>query len=267
MEDSAETNVSQFYSSIGWETIDDVTEDARRFEDLRECAREYVSKCRLRVLNYIPRQGEYLLDMASGPIQYKEYLEYSKNFKKRYCVDLSKKALEIAKKRIGDHGVYLHGSFFDIDLDNDYFDCTISLHTIYHMNKNKQEEAVRKLIDVTKPGKNVIIVYSNPHTLLLPLAALRFLLNKLLPKKKKSGDSETGLYFFAFPIRWWYRFTDVAEVQILPWRSLNSDDQKLFIPDNDLGKKMFKVLFHLEDQLPQFFVQFFQYPMIVLTKK
>ena len=40
-----------------------------------------------------------MLDMASGPIQYPEYLVYSSNFKKRYCVDLSKNALEAAKKK------------------------------------------------------------------------------------------------------------------------------------------------------------------------
>ena len=101
--------------------------------------------------------------MASGPIQYPEYLEYSKNFNKRYCVDLSDAALESAKLKIGEHGVFLHGSFFDISLDEDFFDCSISLHTIYHMGKDRQEEAVRKLLYVTKVGKPVIILYSNPN--------------------------------------------------------------------------------------------------------
>ena len=32
---------------------------------------------------------------------YPEYLTYSANFKKRYCVDLSKKALDVAKKNWG----------------------------------------------------------------------------------------------------------------------------------------------------------------------
>ncbi|MCZ6677058.1 MAG: hypothetical protein O7E52_07385, partial [Candidatus Poribacteria bacterium] len=76
-------SVSKFYNEVGWETDGDNTEDAKRFEDLRNCAKEYVRKCRLRVLRHIPDEGENMLDMASGPIQYKEYLEYSKNFKKR----------------------------------------------------------------------------------------------------------------------------------------------------------------------------------------
>jgi len=145
MIDNAEERVSTFYNTVGWETEGEITEDARRFEDLREHAKQYVSKCRLRVLRHISDNGLNILDMASGPIQYVEYLEYSKNFKKRYCVDLSSGALEKAKKKIGDHGVFLHGSFFNIPMDENFFDCAISLHTIYHIDKGMQEEAVRKL--------------------------------------------------------------------------------------------------------------------------
>ncbi len=71
MMNDAEDKVSKFYNTVGWETEGEVTEDARRWEDLREYARGYVGKCRLRVLKHIPESGENLLDVASGPIQYK----------------------------------------------------------------------------------------------------------------------------------------------------------------------------------------------------
>jgi ubiquinone/menaquinone biosynthesis C-methylase UbiE len=267
--DKAEEKVSEFYNTVGWETDNYVTEDAKRFEDLRECSKEYISKCRLRVLRHIPGDGEYILDMASGPIQYKEYLEYSKNFKRRYCVDLSSAALEIARQKIGDHGVFLHGSFLDIPLYEDFFDCAISLHTIYHMDKEKQEEAVRKLLYVTKTGKKVIIVYSNPNTILtsLPFRLLKKLriLNK--SRYKRRQEEEAALYFYRHPIEWWKRFGDTADVDIFPWRSFSSDIQKRLTPDNKLGRMMFGALFSLEERFPVFFVKHFQYPMIVLTKK
>lgn len=270
MMNNAEERVSRFYSKIGWETEGETTEDAKRFEDLREYAKEYVSKCRLRVLRHIPDKGENILDMASGPIQYKEYLEYSRNYKKRYCVDLSSKALDDAKRKIGDHGMFLCGSFFDINLEDDFFDCAISLHTIYHIDRDKQEEAVRKLIAVTKPGRPVIIVYSNPHALIkylvLPLRLFKRIV-KLLRNTEKDSGKEFDLYFFAHPIRWWDRFRDVADIQILPWRSFASGHQKVFIPNNKFGKKMFDILFNMEEQFPNFFVKYFQYPMIILKKK
>jgi ubiquinone/menaquinone biosynthesis C-methylase UbiE len=149
--DNAEESVSKYCNSVGWETHEGITEEARRFDDLREHAKDYVSKCRLRVLRHIPDNGVNILDMASGPIACKEYLEYSQNFKKRYCVDLSSAALEMAKRLIGAHGEFLHGSFFNIPMEENFFDCALSLHTIYHIDKDKQEEAVRKLLYVTKP--------------------------------------------------------------------------------------------------------------------
>jgi ubiquinone/menaquinone biosynthesis C-methylase UbiE len=272
MNNNAEDKVSEFYNNIGWKEENETTEDAKRWEDLREHAKEYVSKCRLRVLRHIPDRGEYILDMASGPIQYKEYLEFSKNFKKRYCIDLSSGALEQAKKKIGDHGIFLHGSFFDLPLEENFFDCSLSLHTIYHMDKDKQEEAVRKLIRVTKPGKPVIIVYANPD---FATSLRSFFLFRVLrsakrifskPVNKAVSEQALCLYYFRHPIKWWSRFGDVASVNILPWRAFGSDIQKKLLPNNKIGKLMFDLLFKLEEKFPDFFTKNGYYPMIVLTK-
>ena len=220
-EKSAEERASIFYNSVGWELNEGVSEDAKRWEDLRECAQEYVSKCRLRICQHIPEKGDYILDMASGPIQYKEYLEYSKNFEKRYCVDLPSKALAEARKKIGDHGVYLDGSFFDIPMETNFFDCAISLHTIIHIDKDKQEEAVRKLIEVTKPGQPVIIVYGNPKTYVKylkkrgPAKLIRKLIQLLNHNRKvaKAKISKQGaLYGYHYPLSWWQQFNDVATI-------------------------------------------------------
>lgn len=281
---NAEESVSRFYNTVGWQAEGDVTEDARRWEDLRESARDYVSKCRLRVLRHIPPTGANILDMASGPIQYVEYLEFSRNFDKRYCVDLSSTALDKAKKRIGSHGVFLHGSFLDLPLEEAFFDCTVSLHTIYHIDKDRQEEAVRKLIHVTKPGGPVIIVYRNPNTIVSSLRSrfgllrrARNLLARLARRRKErtdaGGSGRTGsevevpsLYFYPHPLEWWNRFGDVARVRILPWRSFEADTQKKLFPDNATGRKMFEWLFVLEERFPDFFARRFDYPMIILTR-
>jgi len=276
-----EVKANEYYNTVGWETEEEITEDARRWEDLREYPREYVSKSRLRLMRHIPKSGENILDMASGPIQYKEYLEYSRNFKKRYCVDLSSEALESARHKISNHGVFMHGDFLTLPFEENFFDCAVSLHTIYHIEKNMQEKAVRKLIYVTKPGKPVIIIYSNPNTLLVlkPYQQLRKFLSFLynLPgkikqisvrdSKKKTAEPEVNLYIYPYPNEWWYSFSDVADVSIRPWRSFSSDIQQSIIPDNKIGKLMLKILFRLEDSFPNFFAKNFQYPMIILTKR
>jgi ubiquinone/menaquinone biosynthesis C-methylase UbiE len=182
-------------------------------------------------------------------------------------VDLSAKALADAKKKIGDRGVFLHGSFFDLELEENLFDCAISLHTIYHMDKEKQEEAIRKLMAVTKPGQPVIIVYRNPHTLIEYFVSPLRKLKQAWKKLSSNTTNETPLYAFAYPINWWERFSNEADVEILPWRSFYAPHQKILIPNNKLGSKIFTLLYNLEEKFPNFFVKHFQYPMIILRKK
>lgn len=266
---NAEKIVSNFYNTIGWNLENKISEDARRWEDLRQNAAEYVSRCRLRLLRHIPAVGENIIDMASGPIQYGEYLEYSRNFKFRHCVDLSLPALELARTKIGEHGVYHHGSFFDLHFEDDYFDCAISLHTIYHMDKDMQEEAVLKLIRITKTGKNIIIIYSSQNTLISwPFRMVKKLYFMVILLFKLNIDkSEDDLYFYCHNIEWWSRYKDVAEVKIYPWRSFSTNAQKKLFPNNKIGAWLFSKLFNLEERFPRFFIKYFQYPMIVLTKK
>ncbi len=270
-EEAAEASVSNFYNTVGWELTDGNTEDAILWEDLRYNSREYITKCRLRLLNHIPLDGKYMLDMASGPIQFPEYLEYSKTYDKRYCVDLSSTALDLAKNKIGDKGVFLHGSFFDLEIPENFFDCSLSLHTIYHIDRNLQEVAVKKLLKVTKPGRPVIILYSNPNTLVsLPFRLARKVLSFCnLNSKPTIPDyiAENSLYFYAHPIDWWDRFSDCATVEILPWRAFATNFQKVLIPDNKFGAWLLDALFNLENRYPGIFVKYFQYPMIILTKK
>ena len=166
--------VNKFYNNFGWGKKNKHTLDATLFEDLRYYSKEYVSKCRKRINNYIPRKGSNLLDFASGPIQYKEYLQYSKNFKYRHCVDFSRIAIRDAKLKLGKNGKYYCGDFFKIKLKKNYFDCILSLHTIYHIDKKLQTTAVKKLINISKKKSPIIIVYSNPNTIINKLSKLIF---------------------------------------------------------------------------------------------
>jgi SAM-dependent methyltransferase len=287
-----ERGVAKFYDTMRWDTSkwDDLSETKKaysRWDDNRECARSYSQRCRSRAFRHIPASGEYMLDVGCGPLQFDEYVDYSKNFKKRYCVELSARALEDAKAKIGDHGVFFHGSFFDFDLEDDFFDCSLSLLTIFNIHKDEQEAAVRKLIRVTKPGKPVVIVYINPNTIVtalasswparlfkaikLPLVRANILRkNRKRPGKKpqkQAARRDSRLYFHRHPIEWWSRFSDVATVEILPWASLSPLTQKAAIPDSRLGTRMLDYLFALEDRYPNFFGRYSEYPLIVLTKK
>jgi SAM-dependent methyltransferase len=258
---ATEDQVREFYDSKGWHADtagpDVVYADAQLWEDLRPCAAAYVSACRRKVLDYLPQTGERLLDAGSGPIQYPEYLEYSRGFAKRVCVDVSERALAEARTKLGDRGDYVRASLLELPFPADHFDAAVSLHTIYHIDRDLQEGAVRELIRVVKPGARAVVVYANPDRL-----AARF---KRLAGRRTAPDSGP-IYFFAHPLSWWQRFSDAAAIAIVPWRSLNANESRRLIPDNAIGAGIFRALLAFERAVPGWAKWAGCYPMIVLTK-
>jgi 2-polyprenyl-3-methyl-5-hydroxy-6-metoxy-1,4-benzoquinol methylase len=248
--------VFKFYNEDGWSERKKNTNDAILFEDLRPVASGYISHCRKKINKFIKKKGNHILDFASGPIQYEEYLEYSKNFKVRHCVDFSKQAIKKARLRLGKKGKYYCNDFLKINFKKNFFDTIISLHTIYHISKNKQAKVVRKLISISKRNCPIIIVYSNPETIINKFKKFFFF-------KKKKKDK---IYFYCHNNKWWSQFSKLAEVNIYPWRSFSSQHQKLIFPNNIIGKLMFKILIYLEEKYPFFFSKYFQYQIIVLKK-
>jgi SAM-dependent methyltransferase len=256
-----EDQVSEFYETTGWQADiagpDAVYADARLWEDLRSCAAEYVSACRLKVLEHLPSTGELILDAGSGPIQYPEYLEYSRGFAKRVCVDLSQRALDEARDKLGDRGEYVRASMLDLPFPDDHFDAAVSLHTIYHVDADRQGDAVRQLLRVLKPGAPAVVVYANPDRLAARLKRLA---------RRRSHPATGPIYFFAHPLAWWKRFSDEAAVDVVPWRTLNANESKRLIPDNAFGVRVFRALLSLERTCPGWTTRLGCYPMIVLTK-
>ena len=239
---SAENNVRDFYDGKGWDSDSSgATTDAQLWEDLRPCASDYVSACRRKLLEFLPRTGDRLLDAASGPVQYPEYLDYSRGFNKRVCVDLSQKALDQAQKKLGDHGEYVCASILELPFEDRSFDAVVSLHTIYHIEARQQEAAVRQLIRVARPGAPIVIVYSNPDRLFARLRRLA---------TGRKGSATENLYFHPQPLAWWDRFRDSCEVELHPWRTLTAQDSRRLIPDNALGHAALRVLLEAERGFP-----------------
>jgi hypothetical protein len=87
------------------------------------------------------------------------------------------------------------------------------------------------------------------------------------PRAVNTVTLDSGLYFFAHPLGWWNRLADVADVKFYPWRSFGSSHQNFLTPDYKLGRMLFSLLFKLENTFPWLFTNYFQYPMIVMTKK
>ena len=159
-------------------------------------------------------------------------MAYSRGFKKRHCVDFSIQAINSAKKKIGKKGKFFCDDFLKIKFRESYFDAIVSLHTLYHISKNKQEKVVRKLIRISKKNSPIIIVYSNSNTLVN-------IFKKIIFYKKKAKQKK--LYFYCHNFRWWKRFSKDAKVEFYPWRSFSSQHQKILFPSNLFGKFLFNI--------------------------
>ena len=233
-----EDQVRDFYENEGWHAdttgSDEVYGDAAALGG--PCARARPSTSRraaARCSSSSRQSGERILDAGSGPIQYPEYLEYSSGFTKRVCVDLSQRALDEARNKLGDRGDYVRASLLELPFPDDHFDAAVSLHTIYHVDSDQQEGAVRELMRVLKPGASAVVVYANPDRLAARLKRLA---------RRRSHPATGAIYFFAHPLSWWKRFSDEAVVEIVPWRTLNANESKRLIPDDAFGVRVFRAL-------------------------
>ena len=237
-----------FYTKKGW-NIDDNGNfvDAVLYEDLRSYCKSYLSSNRQRLSKYFPQHGKFLLDCASGPIQYDEYLDYSSHYLKRFCVDLSEDALNIAKSRAPNHIETICGNLLELNFNDLSFDAILSIHTIYHIKLKDQIKAINSLLSNLSPSGVCLIIYSNPCCFIEKLKGLI----KRVFRRKRSPE-------FTFE-----RLT-IPEIQekfpqaeIIPYRLLSGEDMKRLFPNSYLSELLLKIILLLEPYLPLFLVQYY----------
>lgn len=273
-------DVQEFYDRIGWKKVDEETySDASQFEDLRAVSHEYISKCHRRVTRYIQKSGNYILDAASGPVQYEEYLAYSKHYDFRICVDISLLALKEASKKIGNKGVFIQANITNLPLAENSIDAIVSLHTIYHVPAEEQFTAFQELHRVLKPGATAAIVYSwgwrSPLMMfmLLPISMLRWPLRLLRQSKAwltkpPAASNEPALYFFCHRrMRVQEELRKFCDFDLVVWRSVNILFLRVYCHSWLFGKQLLSLVFSLEEKFPQFFGKVGAYPLIVMRKR
>jgi SAM-dependent methyltransferase len=261
-------SVKDFYDNEGWKYAGANSRDAIINENLTEIASNYVHSVRMRIFHAIG-SGSSLLDVGCGPIQYSEYVEYSQNFKTRVCVDLSSEALKLAKEKIGDHGDFIVGDYLLLPTPKSApFDGATLINVLYHVKREDQEKLVRKILNDLKPGAKLVIVYSNPHS---PSAVITKILVQvkrqlgLLTSRKNRATHGNPIYFFRFPLDFWKRFEDQAEVQIRAWRTFSPALEKLMFRKHFFGAGLFRIIFKLENQ--KWWNRVAEYPIIIMEKR
>jgi SAM-dependent methyltransferase len=268
--------VRQFYDQVGWVQVSDGIYQNARYEDLRPVSREYITRCHQRILRHIQQKGRYLLDAGSGPIQYPAYLEYSHNYHKRICLDISITALQEARQRIGDHGLFVVGDIAHLPFKSGVFDSVISLHTIHHLPVDDHIPAYREMHRVTKPGCPAVMVngWDNPPLVRLLNAPRLFYRRMQTGRKDKQQkialklDEGKGTYVKKINATWLRReLGRYMKVDIFVWRSVNVHFLRFYIRPQLCGRWLLKLLYGFEELFPHFFGIVGAYPLIVIQDK
>lgn len=262
-------SVKEFYDEVGWKTAPEgAFIDAARFEDLRSVSQEYIHNCHLRVNHFLPEKGTFLLDAASGPIQYAEYLTYSDGYQYRICADFSRTALKEARKRIGDKGIYLLCDVSNLPLQDQTMDGMVSLHTVYHLPADEQLNAVQEFYRVLKNGSRGVIVYSwGGHSIMMKLFTGPYVFLKRIFSGKKT-EEPSALFYYHHDFTWYKRhIQDQYNTQLRVWRSVSVSFLRRVIHERFLGKQILAFLYNLENTFPYFFGRYGLYPIFIIRKE
>lgn len=277
--------VREFYDQIGWQEVSEGMYQNAHYEDLRQVSRQYIHNCHLRLLRHLSPAGRFFLDAGSGPIQYPEYLEYSRGYRYRVCADISITALQEARKRIGSHGLFVVADIANLPFKDEVFEGVVSLHTIHHLPEAEHLQAYRELFRVLYPNRAAVVVNGWSSSRLMrifePLmrlsrtvrtAAGRLRRKAGLPSKSiRSGESADGTPKGTFTNRHDYDWVlNVVGAQmpleIRVWRSVSVHFLRTLIHPRLGGRHLLRLLYWLEERFPHYFGKNGQYPLIVIRK-
>jgi SAM-dependent methyltransferase len=274
--------VRQFYDQVGWQEVSEGVYQNARYEDLRPVARDYIHRCHMRVVRHLKPSGRFMLDAGSGPIQYPEYLEYSKGYKYRVCADISHVALLAARKRTGEHGLCVVSDVARLPFKPGVFEGIVSLHTIHHLPPDEHVPAYQELYRVLADGCQAVVVNGwgealIPRLLVTPmywtnraLGILRRLFGIAPPAKpgRTTGENKPKSTFVSkYGADWLIeQLKPLMSFDIYVWRGISVKHMRTFIHQGWGGQQLLRFLFWLEERFPRFFGKHGQYPLVVIRK-
>jgi SAM-dependent methyltransferase len=278
-ETSIKQEVREFYDRVGWHLEADGFYQNARYEDLRPVSRAYIHRCHLRVKRNLPPNGQYILDIGSGPIQYPEYITYSQDYERRICVDISIQALRQARQRIGERGWFVVADAANLPFKAEIADAVVTLHTFHHLPLEEQKKAYDALYHALKPGAKAVVV--NGWTASKLMGRLAWLVTLMEGMKRglhvSRGEAAEEKAVGPQPTGTFVRKMDAAElremlgktttVDIRVWRSVSVQFLRTVIHPWLGGRMWLWLLFQLENVFPRFFGENGQYPLIVIEKK
>jgi SAM-dependent methyltransferase len=225
-----------------------------------------------------------LLDVGSGPIQYPEYLEYSRGFSHRVCLDISRRALNEARARIGAHGRFVVGDLAYLPFRAGSFDGAVCLHTVHHLPGEQHRRAFEEIERSLAPAGQAVVVQSwgersgFMRLARLPIGMAFGLIRAYrrvrgLPAEIDATEStasrQPSRTFTRAPDYGWVRSTlsRLAGLDVRVWRSVSTSFLRALIHRRLWGGAWLRLIYALEEAAPRFLGRHGQYAMILFHKR
>ena len=186
----------KFNDQIGWQKISVETYQNAQYEGLRPISHRYL----LPVNRHLKSAKKYLLDAGSNPIQYPEYLTYSKEYQYRVCLDISIIALKEVRERVrSNHCLFVVADLANLPFKDETFDEIVSLHTLHNLTISDNVPACENLKHVLKENHTAVIVNGWSESMLMrwlnkPILVMKKLF-PTLPLSSKQVKKDTGDIF------------------------------------------------------------------------
>lgn len=231
-------SVQTYYDKTGWIKKNGKYVDSLSFTSSRGTI--YKKKCHERLKEMIG-QSELLLDVACGAVP------FDSNSKKQLCIDFSITAIEEAKKN-KPNGLFVLGDITSLPLKNNSVTDAVSMHTVYHVHKDKQEAAIKEIMRVTK-NKCYVVYNAGKHAKLVNLLTFPLQLWNWSEKRINPG-SKRKVYFYAHSYKWLAQFGEIKTYRFL----------------NENGVRLFGKLLWLFSKVEMLFPEHSYHPLLIIDR-
>lgn len=251
-----------------------IYEDADKWVDFRDFVLPYTQHGFSNVRKYISAQGRYFVDIASGPVAFKEYVQLAEGYEYRICIDISVNALLEAQynlKKENQKGIFICADMLSLPLKENVCDAVVCHHALFHVQKDLQLTALKEMCRIAKMDTTIAIVYDwFYHSLLMnitlgPIQIYR-ILRHYAGKMYVRIFKKNKLYFYSHSRRWFIKHNPGRTIDFFVWRSINKYFSNLYLHKILGGRQLLNYIWKLEIHKPKLMGRIGEYGIIVIKK-
>ncbi|MDP3581619.1 MAG: methyltransferase domain-containing protein, partial [Ignavibacteria bacterium] len=146
-------------------------------------------------------------------------------------------------------GLFVLGDITALPLKDNSVTDTISMHTIYHVDKDKQAAAIEEIKRVTK-NKCYVVYNAGKHAKLVNILTLPLQLWNW-SEKRINPNSKRRVYFYAHSYKWLEQFGEIKTYRFL----------------NENGIKLYSKLLWLVSKIEMSLPKHSYHPLLVINKR